>query len=253
MKKVIVLFAMLALIIGNSAMAADPNLVAAWSLDEGAGDVAEDVTGNGHDGELENCTWVNGKFGAALEFDGTTSRVVIPHDDHLNIEDEVTVEAWINPSGFNDLSAIAQKWGDTTNRRQYLLCLVGSNVRFYISGSGDTWPAAASTGTVPTGDWTHLAGTYDGENIKVFINGEPDGETANNEGLFGSDIDAWIGGYGPDGEFGDNRHFIGIIDEVRFWNKALTQDEIQNSMNSSVSPVEPQDKIAVAWGSLKNM
>lgn len=252
MKKLTVFIVMLVLIV-NSAMAADPDLVAAWTFDEGSGNTAKDVTGNGHDGELTDCQWVNGKFGSALEFDGTTSQVAIPNDDQLNIEDEVTVEAWINPSGFNDLSAIAQKWGDTSNRRQYLLCLVGSNVSFYISGSGDTWPQAGSAGTVPTGEWTHLAGTYDSNTIKVYIDGELDGETANAEGLFASEIEAWIGGYGPDAEFGSNRHFIGVIDEVRFWKKALTENEIQNSMNSSVSPVEAKDKIATIWGDLKSL
>lgn len=251
-KEIAIIIAMLALIV-NSAIATEPDLVAAWAFDKGAGDVAEDVTGNGHDGELTNCKWVKGKLGSALEFDGVESQVLIPDEDSLDIEDEVTVEAWINPSGFNALSAVAQKWGDTSNRRQYLLCLVGQNVNFYISGSGDTWPTAGSAGTVSEGEWTHIAGTYDSESIRVYINGELDGETANQEGLFASDIDAWIGGYGPGAEFDQNRHFIGVIDEVRFWKKALTEEEIQDSMSASVSPVEAKDKTAVAWGDLKSM
>jgi len=159
-------------------------LVAAWSFD----DTARDVSGNGHDGVVRDANYVNGKFGKALEFDGIASSVEVPHADVLNIADAITVEAWVNPSSYNDLSAVAQKWGDTSNRRQYLLCFVADKVLFYISGSGDTWPNAGSATAVPTGEWTHIAGTYDSTVIKVYINGELDGETANNEGLFASDI-----------------------------------------------------------------
>lgn len=228
------------------------NLEASWSFDNDTPQNVADVSGNGHDGVGVATEIVDGKYGKAMLFDGSTSQVEIPSDDALNFVDGVTVEAWVNPSGFNDLSAVAQKWGDDTGRRQYLLCFVGSNVRFYISGSGDTWPSAASVGTVEIGEWAHIAGTYDGEAIRVYINGELDGETANNEGLFASDLPVWIGGYGPDDEFGSNRHFPGVIDEVRFWDGALTQDEIQESMGMSSASVHATDKLSVTWGSIKN-
>jgi len=223
-------------------------LVAAWSFDN----TADDDSGNGHDGVVLDADYVNGTFGKALEFDGTTSQVEVPHADVLNIQDAITVEAWVNPSSYNDLSAVAQKWGDASNRRQYLLCFVGAKVRFYISGAGNTWPSAESATAVPTGDWTHIAGTYDSTAIKVYINGTLDGETANAEGLFASDIPVWIGGYGPDGEFGGNRHFPGAIDEVRFWQGALSEDEIQDSMNKSLAAIDSKGKLSTTWGGIKD-
>lgn len=228
------------------------NLGASWSFDNDTAENVTDVSGNGHDGVGVATAIVDGKYGKGMLFDGETSQVEIPSDDALNFADGITIEAWTNPSGFNDLSAVAQKWGDASGRRQYLLCFVGANVRFYISGSGGTWPSAASTGAVEIGEWTHLAGTYDGATIKVYINGELDGETANDEGLFGSDLPAWIGGYGPDDEFGSNRHFPGILDEVRFWDGALSQEEIQESMGMATSAVNATDKLSVTWGSIKN-
>lgn len=223
-------------------------LVAAWSFDN----TANDVSGNGHDGVIRDAEFVNGKFGKALEFDGTTSSVEIPHADVLNIQDAITVEAWVNPSSYNDLSAVAQKWGDTSNRRQYLLCFVGAKVRFYISGSGGTWPSAESATDVPTGDWTHIAGAYDSTAIKVYINGTLTGETANSEGLFASDIPVWIGGYGPDGEFDGNRHFPGAIDEVRFWQGALSEKEIQASMNKPLAAIDSKGKLSTMWSRIKD-
>ena len=226
-------------------------LIAAWSFDNDTAMDVRDISGNGHDGVGVDTNIVDGKLGKAMEFDGVNSQIEVPNDDVLNIEDAVTVEAWVNPSSYNDLSAVAQKWGDDTGRRQYLLCFVVDKVSFYISGSGVTWPSAAGTSSVPTDEWTHIAGTYDSTAIKVYINGQLDAETANNEGLFASDVPVWIGGYGPNADFGSNRHFPGVIDEVRFWKGALTEAEIQDSMGRSLAAVDAAGKLSATWGRIK--
>ena len=141
-------------------------LIAAYTFDDGK---ATDVTGNGNNGEIKAANSVAGKFGKALEFDGVTSQVVIKSKDSLNFKDGVTVEAWVKPSKYNALSAVVQKWGDGTNRRQYLLCFVGDKATMYISGKGNTWPSALGKTAVKTGDWTHIAGTYDMKTIKTWL------------------------------------------------------------------------------------
>ncbi len=229
-------------------------LVAGYSFDDGSEKTAKDVTGNGHDGVVKGAKSVAGKFGKALEFDGTTSQVEIPTDDELNIKGAVTVEAWVKPSKYNDLSAVVQKWGDGTNRRQYLLCFVGPKVRMYISGAGNTWPSSESKTSVNTGEWTHIAGTYDSKAIKVYINGVMENSVANAEGLFTSDVPAWLGGYGPDADFGSNRHFPGVIDEARYWSGALDDNEVKDAMNTSTASmmaVSNLGKLSTIWGNLK--
>ncbi len=83
-------------------------LVGAWLFDEGKGNVAKDASENGHDGEIRKAKWVDGKFGKALEFNGDGDQVLVAHNDALNIEGKLTVEAWVFPTGWNpDLNAIA--------------------------------------------------------------------------------------------------------------------------------------------------
>jgi len=227
------------------------DLIAAYSFDDGK---AKDLTGNGNDGEVKDAKVVDGKFGKALEFDGSASQVVIKSKDMLNFKDGVTVEAWVKPTKYNALSAVVQKWGDNTNRRQYLLCFVGDKATMYISGAGNSWPSAPGKTSVKTGEWTHIAGTYDKKSIKTYVNGKLDSETANVEGLFASDVPAWIGGYGPDQDFGDNRHFPGVVDEARYWNGALDEDTIKQNMNISTPnmlAVDPKFKMATKWGVIK--
>lgn len=229
-----------------------PNLIAAYTFDNDTGNQVRDVSGNGHNGVAKDTKVVDGKFGKALEFDGAKSQVEIPSNAKMNPKTAITIEAWVKPSKYNDLSAVAQKWGDISNRRQYLLCFVADKVRFYISGTGGTWPSAAGTTAVKTGEWTHIAGSYDSKFIRVFVNGKMEIETANTEGLFGSDLPTWLGGYGSDDEFASNRHFPGVIDELRFWDGALTEQEIQQGMAGPITPVNIKDKLATKWGSLKN-
>lgn len=52
---------------------------------------------------------MEGKFGKALEFDGVESQVVIPHSEDMNFKEGLTVEAWVKPTRYNDLSAVVQK------------------------------------------------------------------------------------------------------------------------------------------------
>ena len=92
------IFASLMLVIWPGiGFSAAKDLVAAWTFDEGAGDKVKDASGHGHDGVISGAKWVKGKFGAALEFNGDGDQVLVVHDDALNIQKQLTVEAWYIP------------------------------------------------------------------------------------------------------------------------------------------------------------
>ncbi|MBD3184057.1 hypothetical protein GF312_17365 [Candidatus Poribacteria bacterium] len=240
----------------NSGNCAPEGLVAAWAFDEGAGETAEDVTGNGHDGTISGAKWVDGMFGKALRFNGDGDQVLVPHDEALNIQGELTVEAWVYPEGWNpDLNAIAQKWEDGSNRRQYQINIYTEKNWWYVSDAGSNFPRAEGLIPIALEEWVHLAGTYDGQTMRNYTNGEFDVELAQPNGIFTSDIPVVIGGYGPktaECNYGQNRHFKGIIDEVRFWNKALSQDEIQAGMEASVAAVQAKGKVTTTWANIKS-
>jgi len=247
---------MLVVIWQSMGICALEDLVAGWTFDEGSGDNVTDASGNGHDGVISGAKWVKGMFGKALEFNGDGDQVLVSHDDALNIKGELTLEAWVYPTGWNpDLNAIAQKWEDGSNRRQYQLTVYQSKNWWYVSNAGNNWPRAEGLINVELNEWTHLAGTYDGEKLRNYTNGKFDVELDQPNGIFASDIPVVIGGYGPktpECTYGQNRHFMGIIDEVRFWNKALSEKEIQDGMNSSVASVQPSGKVAATWANIKN-
>lgn len=229
-------------------------LAAGWAFDEGNGNVARDGTGNGHDGSVEGATWVSGKFGKALEFNGDGDHVFVPHAEGLNLE-KVSVAAWVFPTGWNpDLNAIAQKWEDGTNRRQYQLTIYQEKNWWYVSDAGNNWPRTDATTTVINlNEWTHLVGTYDGSMMRAYVNGVLDEEKAQAAGLFASDVDVMIGGYGPTTPvvYNQNRHFMGILDEVYFYDDALTEAEIRSLMEAPALAVSARGRLPVAWSVIK--
>src|SRR5690348_14270168 len=95
-----------AVMIGVAGLAATPpahaatgGLVAAYGFDEGSGTTVTDASGNGNTGTIKNATWAaSGKFGKALQFNGTTALVTIPNKASLQLSSGMTLEAWVNPS-----------------------------------------------------------------------------------------------------------------------------------------------------------
>ena len=150
---------------------ASAELVGYWKFDEGAGTVAADSSGYGNDGTLNgDPQWVDGQLGGALDFDGDDS-VEIPHSPSLSITDEITITAWTkmraNASG--EL-AIISKGGWSANDLPYELTSIPGGVtcwQFYDDGGRDSCNPLSP----PVDEWHHIAGTYDGQIFKCYIDG----------------------------------------------------------------------------------
>ena len=112
--------------------AASSGLVAAYSFSEGTGATLADVSGNGNTGTITNATWTtSGKYGNALVFNGTTSRVTIADTAALHLSTGMTLEAWVRPS------AAPSGWRDIIYK--------GDDI-YFLEASGNTGtPVAAGT------------------------------------------------------------------------------------------------------------
>src|SRR5882724_3834407 len=229
-----VVAALASLILALPATAQTSGLVAGYSFAEGSGTTVADVSGNNNRGTLGGgVTWTTqGKFGNALVFNGA-SFVTIPAAASLNLTTAMTLEAWIYPT------TAATNWSTALMREQpgefvYTL-YVGSpsnspNVFFNTGASSSTERGVAGPSALPVNTWSHLAGTYDGAVVRLYVNGAQVASRAFT-GTIGSTTGALrIGGNGVWGEY-----FTGRIDEVRIYNRALTPAEVQADMNTAVS------------------
>jgi len=217
-------------------------LIGYWSMDAGNGDKIVDDSGNGNDGTAQNTTWVDGKYGMALEFNGTDSMVDIPYTEDITPTQGATFAAWVFPTDTTRSCVVGQFEG-------YGMALFTNLVLKSVIW-GDDW---VSEVTIPMEEWSHLAMTWDNNTAHrmMFVNGEMVDEKGdaiavpevqNNLG-----IGLWVGW--PEA-WGDDA-FSGIIDEVKFWDSALTEDEI--SQATQPAAVKPEGKIANVWGNIKSI
>ncbi len=176
----------------------------------------------------------------ALNFDGLNDVVSVPHDASLSgYGTALTVEAWIRPEKVTGRQGIVGKWNDLsgTNRRSMLLWANDDDVQFYVSSTGSNFPNVVATNKLTIGEWTHVAGTYDGQTIRVYINGVLSASTAFSGTLFNNTVDPLLIG-AVDGGGTSRQHFDGDIDEVRVYNRVLCADEIVAHLNCELSGSE---------------
>jgi hypothetical protein len=197
------------------------DLVGWWKLDESTGTTAADASGDENVGTASAVTWVPGHSGGAASFDGATSYISVPDDVTMNPR-TITVAAWINPADWNGNRRIVQKGAFDD---QYRLLAENKVLKFDIGGVG-----TVTTALPPTLTWTHVAGTYDGSTMALYINGSQVASTPASAYLPSSPDPLTIGNkpQGPPsaGPPSPGDHFRGSIDEVRVYGRALSAAEV---------------------------
>ncbi|MEL6675239.1 MAG: LamG-like jellyroll fold domain-containing protein [Bacteroidota bacterium] len=198
-----------------------PGLLVHLKLDENQGATAKDETSHEHDASLVNGpSWVAGQDSTGLQFDGQNDHLAISHTPVLALNNQLTLAAWVKVDNFGDWDGVITK-GITNS--PYALQLSGDGaVRFSAnwgtppnSTGGGSWN---SPGQISAGTWQHITVTYDGQEIRFYLNGALDG-TVNNPGLvFGDNAESLI--MGVDFPGGDE-YFDGAMDDVRVYNRAL--------------------------------
>ena len=212
-------------------------LVGYWSMDEGSGSYATDFSGKNNAGVFPggtaNPTWVDGKRGKALSFDGSNDYVAITNaNSTLKLtSSDGTFSAWVKPntiSGFDGI--IGNNFGSG-----WWFILNAGKIAFWAATDAAVYD---SNTVVPNGQWTHILVTYNNasKTATFYKNGVFDGSqvTANTIGNGGTTF--YIGNDGRDGA---GYPFDGLIDEVRIYNRALTAAEIQALYKSGAAKFAP--------------
>lgn len=209
------------------AVCQDSSLVAAYSFDEGGGASVSDSSGKGNTGTIGTATWsATGRFGKALVFNGSTSMVTIPHSGSLNLTTGMTLEAWVNPS------VVKPAWVDVIYKHDDRFYLESSSTNGSRPVGGAPTASGRSEAYAPTpltpNVWTHLAVTYDGSRLRLYINGTEVSSVARTGPIQSSTFPVTIGG-DPYGQ-----HFTGMIDEIRIYNVARTAAQIKTDMTTAI-------------------
>ena len=251
MKTFIFLFTITA-IAASFAYAADPSddsLILYFSFDELNGDTVTDQSQYGNDGTITGAPELAaGKFGNALKLNGESDWVEVPHADILTVDTDVTVMAWINAG--RHMGPNEQRWQGILSKgnspRSYSFYTESPSECLHLSAGGS---GSVCTGKIALNEWQHVAAHVEDGTHRYWLNGENVGEFGDKNALPGAaDTSSVFVGKTPE----SNREFLGLLDEVRIWNRALNEEEIQAEMNSAATPVEPLGKLSTTWATLKS-
>ena len=228
-------------------------LVSYWTLDKDGveGETVKDVFGENDGTIVGKAKSVEGQVREALDFGGS-SHVDIPTTDSLDITGSITIEAYINRSQSGAQHAIVEQYGcigDAAEVGGFCLRVLDSNVICFYTldncGAGD---AAIGKTIIDDNTWYHIAATWDGDEIAICVDGVLDVTLPTKRNPKTRGMPLRIGAMGNN----STTQFDGAIDEVRVYNRALSEGEIkQNMMAEGLAVVSAYSRLALTWGEMK--
>jgi tetratricopeptide (TPR) repeat protein len=201
---------------GNAELA---GLVGWWKFDEKEGSAAADSSGNGNDGTLQGGpVWrpQGGKLGGALEFDGKRDYVEIANESNFDITGQITISAWAN------ITSVPQEWTGivTKGDSAWRISTDFANNIFHFGLSANDYLNGKTT--VGSGQWHHVLCVYDGRKMSIYVDGKLDTSKPREGAIGTNDYPVCIG----ENIQLTGRFWHGLIDDVRVYNYALSENEI---------------------------
>ena len=207
-------------------------LVAAYNFDEGSATTLIDSALN-NNGSIAGATFVPGFHGQALSFDGVDDIVTIAGSDSLDLSSGMTLEAWVQPSDLDNWTTILLKEnGESLAYGLYASDDTGNPPAGYVNVANGNQRAFGNS-ALAIGQWQHLTLTHDAAFLQLYVNGTLVSRTAANGPISNSNEPLRIGG----NTVFPNEFFQGLIDEVRVYNRPLSQSEIFYNMSTPVGGV----------------
>ena len=200
-------------------------MVSWWPAEGDANDIQD-----GNDGTFNGTpAYGSGRVGQAFSFNGDPANYVsVPSNTNLDLT-QFTVDAWVYPTTSSGIRHVVDKEPPSSNSSNYYLALEDSNTVEFGFMPGQ-YQYVDSTVAIPVNTWTHLTGTYDGTTVRLYINGVLNVSTA-------ADPSFLIPPTGQPLAIGIRNSaftnaFVGLIDEVEIFNRALTGAEVLSIYNA---------------------
>jgi hypothetical protein len=228
--------------------AAEKSLAAYWAFEEGRGNITEDLSGNSNTGNIGgHVEWVDGIIGKAIECNGSTI-VDCGKGESLEIPQNITTEFWINPTEDigpenSRINVLYMHWGP-----MFAFCTgwgAAGALTYWYDGPTPKPTIHSKTAKWEKGRWYYIVGTYDGSVSKLYVNAEIEASINCKGDILERDQSLKIG-----------QTYIGIIDEVKIYVRALSKQEIDRNYRLGLTGGEAVDtagKLPLTWGWIKRL
>jgi len=197
-------------------------LVLWLKFNEGSGNIAYDSSFYNNHGTIYGATWTDGKFGKALSFDGVDDYVDCGNAINPYLTGDLTIGIWLYPKAFGKNRGIAQ----TKYKYEFAFTITDSEGRIrWFQGDGSNYDNPATNNPILSlNQWQHLVAVRDMDAMKVhiYLNGQFKESLTITTTPAQSNYHLHIGEYSY-----SDRWFNGLIDEVRIYNRALSENEIK--------------------------
>jgi hypothetical protein len=229
---------------GGSGGGSSTNPVGWWKFDQTSGTTASDSSGSNYTGTLVGSpTWVTGKMGNAISFNGTNSYVDFSNILSL-VGSDLSLSVWVKPTAVTDYMSFIDKLANNGNYR--LLGYANGVVEYGIRDAANGYDYIDSAaGVLQAGQWTHIAVVHTSSNntATLYINGVAAGTktfslTRNDAGV------PLRAGYTTN----NGVYYNGAIDDMRIYNRALSASEVQGVYNSASFTESPQGTTVTTAG-----
>ena len=239
----------------------EDGLIGYWSFNKDTvkGNTVQDIWGDQDAEMIGKIQIVQGKFGEAAQLEGGAGSRIQMTDDIKKAKlptEGMTVEVWVSDEQFiewggyivavQDNGPFEKGWLLGTRWKQFSFALSsddaddGDGLLTYLN----------SVNTFDAGKWHHVVGTYDGAEMKIYVNGKLENTSDAQSGAinYPDRVFFSIGSYKD-----DNEDFVhkGKLDEVRLYDRALSEKEISNNLNAEGLAVEATGKLSLTWGQIK--
>jgi uncharacterized repeat protein (TIGR01451 family) len=239
------------IITGGNTCETDVSLVGCWQMEEGSGSVLVDGSSFTNDASLLGSpAWATGKVGLySLDLNGTSQYAAAPDDASLDLTNQITLATWIKPEQYATQDLVKKATNGVTDGYELSLAttktdLTSQRAFFRINqvANGDTLRVNATTEYPINGSWMHVAATYDGATMRIYINGIQEASLATTAIINTNNLPLTIGA--QDGTSA-SRWFMGWMDDVRVYKRALSAAEILQL--ASVTPVTYNISLLSGW------
>lgn len=203
---------------------AEAALVAYWTFDSGD---ATDCVGVSHGTFESDVRWVDGHHGGACEFDGEEDHIDYGARKVFDIVDEITLAAWICVPVVDDRNHTIIGKGNSSWR---IRVLPDRRIHFAVTG-GPPYRYVDGDSYLPSEGWHHVCGTYDGMQMRIYLDGQCDASKTCTGPMTLCDQHVYVGANAEHGCF-----FRGIIDEVMVFDHALKPAEVSRLFHGGGEP-----------------